>query len=882
MARALVEILGDSTSLKAALGSATAAADKFAADYTTAFDGMSTSTLRLAAAQDKLAISTARYGAGTTGAADATLRYRRELDAVAASQDRAAARQLAAAASIGKSLTTYITVPLAIAGYEAVKMGVDFQQQMLLIQTQAGASAQEVQKLSGAVLKLAPAVGIGPSELAKGLYHLESLGLRGVKAMDTLRIASIAAGMGVADLETTASALGAVVVTGIQGAQDYQQAMATLTATIGAGNMRMEDLAGSIGNVAPAAAAAGISLPELGAAMATLTDRGFSAEEAATRLRMSLALIQNPTPKAVKALADMGVNAKSLAGILRGPNGLLTVLQLLSGGLHRVGQTRGNRDLLAGFGGGRSGLGIQTLVQSLDQPVSSYAQKLDDVSSGTQKTLTNTTAYMHSAAFKLHQDLAEIQTDFTKAGKALIPIALDIGKAADAITKGFDAMPGPVKQDIAIIAGLLAVGGPLMLAGTGVVKMIKKIQTTFGLLPMAARSAAATTTTELAGVEASAAAATAEVSALRTALLGLGALGAITIGIDLVEHLIKDYRSTKDLGSSTGQGGMSGHVIQQNGHYYLVSPANAGRGGPGGMRPITKKEAQKLLGNQYGSDTYSPPVRGVDTPSRFPLKPAPGSVSTKPDAIQKFVVPYKLQVEAARAQLTKSQADDLQAARDTITYIDKLIKSGRLSKAAYLEAITEEGNAEQQLYSAQTSAAKNAAAAAKKRAKAAQNFTLPTSLQVLMARADALAALNPNLQGPTSLQLSLAKKAKADAMRAINSHTLTLKALIDAWNIVGQANQTLAQAAKGQGLIDTYHSVSTRVLTAGLNLTRDQRISLEQRLAQAAAHRGYTPATAAAQGYATDVTVYTHDTDHLIKKIDKRTRHKKQRNGGRR
>src|ERR1035437_1811088 len=69
---------------------------------------------------------------------------------------------------------------LAIASTNAAKT---FQSDMTLIQTQAGASAAEVTNMSAAVLKLAPQVGVGPEELAAGLYHLECAGLRGGQAL---------------------------------------------------------------------------------------------------------------------------------------------------------------------------------------------------------------------------------------------------------------------------------------------------------------------------------------------------------------------------------------------------------------------------------------------------------------------------------------------------------------------------------------------------------------------------------------------------------------------------------------------------------------------------------------------------------------------------
>jgi len=498
---------------------------------------MEDDALRLAVAQEKLNRAIVQAGPESYAAGRATLAYRAEVDglakselAAAAASKRAAEQRLAAYASaaknVGSTLTRFVTAPTALLTAAAVKLGVDFQQQMLLIETQAGASAGEVHKLNGEVLQLAKIAPQGPVQLAQGLYHLESLGLRDAKALNTLRIAAFAAGMGIADLESTATALGAVVVTGIKGAENYDHAMGLLVGTVGAGNVRMEDLAGSIGNVAPAAAAAGVDLTSLGAAMATLTDRGFSADEAATRIRMSLALIQSPSQKARKALADMGIDADSLGKMLREPNGLLKVLELLHSAMEKVGAVRGNRDLLAGFGGGRSGLGIQTLVQSLDSTVSSYKQKLVQVDAQSKRFAANQKAYLHSQAYELHHDLATIESDLTSAGAKIAPVLVDIVGVVTALVNGFGHLPGPIKVAVGVIVGLLAVGGPLLLAVAGVVRAVQTIGAAFQRSGVQAGESLAFTDEQLAALRANLALTEEQVAALGASEGALGAAGA--------------------------------------------------------------------------------------------------------------------------------------------------------------------------------------------------------------------------------------------------------------------------------------------------------------------------------------------------------------------
>jgi len=129
----------------------------------------------------------------------------------------------------------------AALGY-SIKKAEEFNAQMLLVQTQAGASAAEVDSMKKSLLAMADQVGSTPDELAKGLYHIESAGIRGAKALDLLQIAAEGAAVGNTDLESVTNALIAATNSGIKGVSSMGQAMGVLNGIVGAGNMRMGDL----------------------------------------------------------------------------------------------------------------------------------------------------------------------------------------------------------------------------------------------------------------------------------------------------------------------------------------------------------------------------------------------------------------------------------------------------------------------------------------------------------------------------------------------------------------------------------------------------------------------------------------------------------------
>jgi len=286
----------------------------------------------------------------------------------------AAQTKLAAA---GKVAAAALAVGIAGVGYESIKMGMAFSQQMELIHTQAGASQAEVDKLKGSVLALAPAVGIGPEELATGLYHIESTGLRGAAAMDVLTQSAKLAKIGMASLDDVTYAMSGVMAIGMSDIHSAADAISFLNATVGMGDMRMSQLTAAIGTgILPAFKTAGLAMVDFSASLATLTDNSVPADEAATRLRMTVALMSAPTLAASDALATIGMTSTQMADDMRKPNGLLVAVEDLKHHLESAGMTavQQNQVIEHAFGGGRTSGAIMTLLEESDKLKSKYDQ----------------------------------------------------------------------------------------------------------------------------------------------------------------------------------------------------------------------------------------------------------------------------------------------------------------------------------------------------------------------------------------------------------------------------------------------------------------------------------------------------------------------------
>jgi len=476
----IVTVWADIDQMKAALGVEGPMVMKKFADNAEqmAAKSMASMTALTIKSQEMLRTYTASLAGMEKGSAEyiATLRLiqaeQRKLGVSSATMGGMMEQSVRKMQSFGRAMTMYVTIPIGIAAAASTKMFIDFQKNMELIHTQAGASQAEVNAQTKNVLAYAAGgtSPLGPTALSQALFHLESLGLRGSAAMSALKVSAQAAGLGMANIEDVATALGGAVTAFYDKAsgstKQYNTVMGTMNAIVGSGNMRLADLTAAFRTgVGPAARDAGLTLKELGAALAVLTDRGMGAQMAATRLRMTLSFLQSPNPTQTSALKDLGIGRLQIANMLQAdPNtGFLRAIELIKAGMDSLhDKIRANSDLLNAFGRGRSGAGILTLIGSLTSNISSYQSKLNLIDAQQSKFASDVAAYHKTAAYKISAAWASIQASMIKVGAALAPTAVKLANALKNLANWFTALSPETKKFLGIVLISLAALGPMI------------------------------------------------------------------------------------------------------------------------------------------------------------------------------------------------------------------------------------------------------------------------------------------------------------------------------------------------------------------------------------------------------------------------------------
>jgi TP901 family phage tail tape measure protein len=211
----------------------------------------------------------------------------------------------------------------------SVHMAADFQQSMTRLVTSAGETQKNLGMVSRGILNLSVSTNTSTSQLAQGMYYVESAGYHGAAGLEVLKAAAQGAQAEGAQLSTVSNA-----VTTALNAYGLKAGSATavtneMVTAVAHGKMTMQDLAGSIAEVLPVAAKAHLSLAQVAGAEATMTAQGFSAQQSAQNLRHVIMSLSNPTQVQTTEMGQLGLNAVHVAHNL-GKEGLTGTINTLS------------------------------------------------------------------------------------------------------------------------------------------------------------------------------------------------------------------------------------------------------------------------------------------------------------------------------------------------------------------------------------------------------------------------------------------------------------------------------------------------------------------------------------------------------------------------
>jgi len=247
------------------------------------------------------------------------------------SETRAAgARFRAAFGSLRRNATiagTAIAATFGAATALAVKSATTYEKSLAEISTLVDSTRGEIAAMGDAQRELAVEFGTDIASQLKGTYDAISAGVTDVaNATEHMRVVNKAATAGITDTATAGEGLIRVMSAYSKQGTTAAQASDLLFTIVRKGVTTFKELAPNVGRLASVAAAAGVSMEEMGAALATAT-KTASTPEAIVQVAQLISAIVKPGVQAAKAADKLGLEFGAVALSTKGLLGVMDDLR---------------------------------------------------------------------------------------------------------------------------------------------------------------------------------------------------------------------------------------------------------------------------------------------------------------------------------------------------------------------------------------------------------------------------------------------------------------------------------------------------------------------------------------------------------------------------
>jgi TP901 family phage tail tape measure protein len=405
--------------------------------------------------------------------------------------------------NVGSTLSVAVTAPLVAIGAVAANEFATVEKGLREINSLFGLTGAEAEKNFGMLTKVAEdaskELGILQSDVVPAMYNAISAGVPKENIFEFIKVAGKAAIGGVTDLNTSVDGLTSIInAFGLQ-MSDAESVADSMFAAVQGGKTTFKELSDSIFNIAPAAAAAGVSMQEVNAAIAALTAGGTPTAVATTQIRAALTGLQRPSAELDAIFQQLGFKTAQLAiekkglgfaldAVKKASNGSNGELQTLLGSTEAVAAA----NVLAGTGAAKFSAELERQANS----AGAAAQAAAEIDKSFGREMERTKVAANNLAISI--------------GTTLAPALSALNGIIEKVIGFFSNLSPTAKTVLVVFASLAAAIGPILLGIGSFISLIPTLTAGLAAIKVA-----------LGGITLSMAAATAGVSLLVYGLVTL-------------------------------------------------------------------------------------------------------------------------------------------------------------------------------------------------------------------------------------------------------------------------------------------------------------------------------------------------------------------------
>ena len=314
----------------------------------------------------------------------------------------------------------------------SVKVASDFDGAFRQMTTLFQASSEDTAKFRADIQDYASTSTKSIEDIGQSLLAAIGSGVKYSESLDLIKKAEQLAVATRADLKGTTEVLVSTLNAYGLTTEDADRVSGVFFKTIADGKIEMDDLSQYLANLTPISSAAGVSIEEVGAAVATLTASGVQPSTAIDSLRSAMSNIIKPSEQAAKLAAELGIEFDATALKTKGFKGVLDDVAKATGG-----STEKMALLFGDF------TGLSSVLTLTGPQADKFAESL--------KGMGNTTGLVAEAFGKMVGSLGNSTAVMSNAMTALLtaigtPLLDEVGGISTAIANIFNSLGASVKD----------------------------------------------------------------------------------------------------------------------------------------------------------------------------------------------------------------------------------------------------------------------------------------------------------------------------------------------------------------------------------------------------------------------------------------------------
>lgn len=363
--------------------------------------------------------------------------------------------------SLGKTMTTGVTLPIAGMGAAILAVAGDFEKSMKRVQAVSGASAEQFEQLSQLAQEMGSTTRFSASESADAMTFLAQAGFDTTEIMGALPgVLQLAASAGV-DLARSAD-IASNVLTGFGfEVEELSRVNDVLVKGMTSSNTNLEQLGQAMQEVGPIAASAGAEFELTVAALGKLSDAGIQGGKAGTSLRNALSRLLDPTKAVQETLNELGIEVTNAQGRL------LPLDQIIQ----QLEPHAENTAAIIRIFGQEAGPGMAALASQGSESLVELADKLRNSTGEAARIAGQQSEGFNASLTSMRSALEGLAIAIANSG--FLEFATKMVEKVTGIIRVMAGLPDPVLQAGTVIAATLGAGGPVLIAISVLSKAIR-------------------------------------------------------------------------------------------------------------------------------------------------------------------------------------------------------------------------------------------------------------------------------------------------------------------------------------------------------------------------------------------------------------------------